>query len=125
MKMADVVMDPLAGPGCDAYPGEPVSQAEHALQAAWPAERDAAPESLVVPALPHDVGRLVPGTSADAAEREGDAHHEDAGALRLAGHFGPEVAGPARLHIAARRHLCTVAPMEAEAEAAAKARVVD
>ncbi len=110
MRIADEVMNLLDGPGRDAYLGEPVSQAEHALQAAWLADRDGAPDSLVVSALLHDVGHLVLGGSADVAHRGIDAHHEDAGAAWLAEHFGPEVAGPARLHVAAKRYLCAIDP---------------
>ena len=110
MRIADEVMELLAGPGREAYLGEPVSQAEHALQAAWFAERDGAPDSLIIAALLHDVGHLVLGTSADVADLGIDAQHEDAGAAWLAEHFGPEVAGPARLHVAAKRYLCAVDP---------------
>ena len=110
MTIADVVMDLLAGPGRAAYLGEPVSQAEHALQAASLAERDGAPDTLIIAALLHDVGHLVLGNEADVADRGIDAHHEDAGAAWLADHFGAEVAGPARLHVAAKRYLCAVDP---------------
>jgi phosphonate degradation associated HDIG domain protein len=110
MRIADEVMNLLAGPGREAYLGELVSQAEHALQAAWLAERDGAPDSLVVSALLHDVGHLVLGAKEDVADLGIDAHHEDAGAAWLARHFGPEVAGPARLHVAAKRYLCAVDP---------------
>lgn len=110
MRIADEVMDLLDGPGRRAYLGEPVSQAEHALQAARLAEQDGAPDSLVVSALLHDVGHLVLGASGDLADRGLDAHHEDAGAAWLAEHFGPEVAGPARLHVAAKRYLCATDP---------------
>ena len=37
-------------------------------------------------------------------------HHEDAGSAFLANHFGPEVVDPVRLHVAAKRYLCTVEP---------------
>ena len=110
MRIADEVMKLLDGPGRDAYLGEPVSQAEHALQAASFAERDGAPDSLVISALLHDVGHLVLGDSADVADRGLDAHHEAAGAAWLAEHFGPGVAGPARLHVEAKRYLCAIDP---------------
>jgi len=110
MSIADTVMNLLAGPGRKSYLGERVSQAEHALQAAWLAEQDGASDSLVVSALLHDVGHLVLGTSEASAERERDAHHEVAGADWLARHFGPEVAEPAALHVAAKRYLCAVDP---------------
>jgi gamma-butyrobetaine dioxygenase len=110
MRIADTVVNLLTGPGREAYLGEPVSQAEHALQSAWLAERDGAPDSLVVSALLHDVGHLVLGASGDVADQGIDARHEDAGAAWLAEYFGPDVAGPARLHVAAKRYLCAVDP---------------
>jgi [1-hydroxy-2-(trimethylamino)ethyl]phosphonate dioxygenase len=110
MRIADEVMNLLAGPGRVAYLGEPVSQAEHALQAASLAERDGAPDFLVVSALLRDVGHLILGALGDVADQGIDACHEDAGSAWLDEHFGPEVAGPARLHVAAKRYLCAVAP---------------
>lgn len=110
MTIADQVQGLLDGPGRAAYLGEPVSQAEHALQAAWLAERAGAPDDLVVAALLHDVGHLVLATTEDPADRAVDAHHEDAGAAWLVEHFGPRVAGPAQLHVAAKRYLCAVEP---------------
>ena len=110
MTIADEVMALLAGPGRNAYLGEPVSQAEHALQAARLAEAAGASDALVVSALLHDVGHLVLGSPEDVADRGIDARHEDAGAAWLAAHFGPEVAGPARLHVEAKRYLCAVDP---------------
>jgi predicted HD phosphohydrolase len=56
----------------------------------------------------HDVGHLLHGLPEDAADRGVDARHEDGGAAWLAGHFGPEVAAPVRLHVAAKRYLCAV-----------------
>ena len=39
-----------------------------------------------------------------------DHGHEDIGALWLERQFGPEVTMPVRLHVAAKRYLCTVEP---------------
>ena len=110
MTIADEIMNLLDGPGREAYLGEPVSQAEHALQAASLAERDGAPASLVISALLHDVGHLIAGVPEDLADRGIDARHEDAGSAWLAVHFGPEVVSPARLHVSAKRYLCAVDP---------------
>jgi gamma-butyrobetaine dioxygenase len=96
--------------GRAAYFGEPVSQADHALQAAHRAETAGAPDALVVAALLHDVGHLLHGLPEDAADRGVDARHEDGGAAWLAGYFGPEVVDPIRLHVAAKRYLCAVDP---------------
>ena len=54
--------------GAAAYHGEAVSQAEHALQAAELAEREGAPDALVVAALLHDVGHLLDGQDEDLAD---------------------------------------------------------
>ena len=92
--------------GHDAYLGEPVSQAEHALQAAHLAVLDGAPDALVVAALLHDVGHLLHDLGEDVADRGIDARHERSGGSWLARNFGPEVAEPARLHVDAKRYLC-------------------
>jgi len=94
--------------GDEAYFGEPVSQKEHALQAAHFAEKEGASDALVVAALLHDVGHLIHGLGEDAADRGLDARHEDAGHEWLAGLYGPEVTEPIRLHVAAKRYLCAV-----------------
>jgi phosphonate degradation associated HDIG domain protein len=96
--------------GRDAYLGEPVSQAEHALQSAHLAVLEGAPDALVVAALLHDVGHLLHSLGDDAADRGIDDRHEYAGASWLAKNFGPEVAEPARLHVDAKRYLCAVEP---------------
>ena len=87
-----------------------MSQAEHALQAAELAEREGAPDALVVAALLHDVGHLLDGQDEDLADRGVDGRHEEAGCAWLAAHFGPEVIEPIRLHVAAKRYLCAVDP---------------
>src|SRR5579871_1866895 len=76
--------------GDEAYFGEPVSQKEHALQCALEAEREDAPDALVVAALLHDIGHLVHGLGEDIADRGFDARHENLGAEWLARRFGPE-----------------------------------
>jgi [1-hydroxy-2-(trimethylamino)ethyl]phosphonate dioxygenase len=96
--------------GRDAYLGEPVSQAEHALQAAHLADQEGANDALTVAALLHDVGHLLHELGEDVADRGIDARHEIAGGSWLASHFGPEVVEPARLHVDAKRYLCAVEP---------------
>jgi [1-hydroxy-2-(trimethylamino)ethyl]phosphonate dioxygenase len=96
--------------GQNAYLGEPVSQAEHALQAAHLAETAGASDALIVSALLHDVGHLLHDLGEDIASRGIDARHEISGSTWLARNFGPEVAEPARLHVAAKRYLCAIEP---------------
>ncbi|HEU5115703.1 MAG TPA: HD domain-containing protein [Isosphaeraceae bacterium] len=108
MKFEQNLIRLIETQGDAAYFGEAVSQKEHALQAAWLAEQEGAPDALIVAALLHDVGHLRHGQGEDVADRGEDAHHESAGADWLAGHFGPEVVEPVRLHVAAKRYLCSV-----------------
>ena len=51
MTIVDTIMELFARRGAAAYHGEAVSQTEHALQAADLAEREGAPDRLVVAAL--------------------------------------------------------------------------
>jgi phosphonate degradation associated HDIG domain protein len=110
--------DGLAGPilklfrerGDAAYMGEAVSQTEHALQAAWAAEQAGAGSALIAAALLHDVGHLLHQLPEDCAEQGIDDRHEELGARWIARHFGAAVSEPVRLHVAAKRYLCTAEP---------------
>ena len=106
MTVADEILAIFAEKGKSAYFGEPVSQLEHALQAAYCATRDHAPDQLVVSALLHDIGHLVHHLPENIADHGIDARHEQLGECWLAQHFGPEVYEPVRLHVAAKRYLC-------------------
>ncbi|MBY0397434.1 MAG: HD domain-containing protein [Thermoleophilia bacterium] len=105
----DEIRDLFDRRGRDEYHGEAVSQSEHALQAAALAVAEGAPDGLVVAALLHDVGHLFDEPE-DLAERGIDGRHEDSGAAWLERAFGPAVAGPVRLHVAAKRYLCATEP---------------
>jgi len=83
-----------------------VLQVQHALQAAWQAERDGRQPALITAALLHDIGHLVHGLGEDPASDGIDDRHEQLGYDYLAPLFGPEVAEPVRLHVAAKRYLC-------------------
>src|SRR5262249_21308049 len=63
--------------GDAAYLGEAVSQTEHALQAAWAAEKNRAPAALVAAALLHDLGHLLHNLPEDCATRSIDDRHEE------------------------------------------------
>jgi phosphonate degradation associated HDIG domain protein len=106
MSIVDEICDLFATRGHAAYIGEPVSQLEHALQAAWHAERAGASDALVVAALLHDVGHLITKLPEDCAEHGIDDRHEALGQAWLRRHCGPEVTEPVRLHVAAKRYLC-------------------
>jgi len=83
---------------------------DHALQAAYFAQQEAAPTALVVAALLHDVGHLLDNVPDDIEDWTADAHHEELGSRWLAQRFRPEVSEPVRLHVAAKRYLCATDP---------------
>jgi phosphonate degradation associated HDIG domain protein len=106
MNIVDEICELFATKGHAAYVGEPVSQLEHALQAAHHAETAGASDALVVAALLHDIGHLVHKLPEDAADRGIDTRHEKLGQAWLARYCGPEVTEPVRLHVPAKRYLC-------------------
>ena len=92
--------------GAAAYFGESVSMAEHSLQAAYFAQREAAPPALIIAALLHDVGHLIDDVPDDVHEWKTDARHEQVGSRWLACRFPASVSEPVRLHVPAKRYLC-------------------
>lgn len=110
MSVIDEIFSLYAARGAAAYFGEAVSMTEHALQAAHFAELEGAGEVVVTAALLHDVGHLIATVPDDIAEWTVDARHEATGARWLEERFGPEIADPVRLHVKAKRYLCTVDP---------------
>ncbi|GLW69413.1 hypothetical protein Kpho02_17120 [Kitasatospora phosalacinea] len=112
LRRTTAVLDELealfAGEGSAEYLGEAVTLAAHMLQAATLARAAGAPPALVAAALLHDVGHfrgsgreLMAGT---------DNRHGATAAARLAPHFPPAVTEPVRLHVDAKRYLCTAEP---------------
>jgi phosphonate degradation associated HDIG domain protein len=96
--------------GAQEYLGERVSMTEHMLQAAYAAEQVGAPAQLVAAALLHDYGHFIHELPADAADHGIDTQHEEAAHTFLSEHFGPEIAEPIRMHVAAKRYMCAVDP---------------
>jgi phosphonate degradation associated HDIG domain protein len=96
--------------GSEQYLGEQVSMTEHMLQAAYAAEQDGAPPRLVAAALLHDYGHFIHDLPADAADHGIDTRHEEVAHAFLSRHFGPDVAEPIRMHVAAKRYLCATDP---------------
>ena len=87
-----------------------INQIQHALQAAWLAEQAGDPPSLIAAALLHDIGHMVHDLGENPAAEGIDDRHEEVGYAYLADRFGPEVTGPVRLHVAAKRYLCGKEP---------------
>jgi gamma-butyrobetaine dioxygenase len=113
------IADLFASAGAAEYLGEPVTQAEHMLQAARLAERAGAGDALVAAALLHDVGHFKGAISGQQLMEGTDNRHSDTGADWLAQWFGPDVTEPVRMHVAAKRYLCAVEPGYADTLSAA------
>ena len=90
--------------------GEAVTELQHALQCATFAERAGESPQIIAACLLHDYGHLCHDLGEDIAARGVDALHENLGADRLSRFFTPEVVEPVRLHVAAKRYLCSREP---------------
>ena len=91
------------------YIGEPISQMEHGLQAADRAAYLGAGPALVLAALLHDVGHLL--DNHEQMDTLGVKDHEGIGADYLASlGFSEQVCELVRLHVDAKRYLCSKTP---------------
>jgi len=109
-ELVDEIFRVFREQGAGAYLGEPVSMTEHMLQSAYAAEQDGVPPRLVAAALLHDYGHFIHEHEEDAAEHGIDTQHEEVAHAFLSKHFGPEIAEPIRMHVAAKRYLCATDP---------------
>ena len=85
--------------------GEVVTQSQHALQAAYFAERESRSDTLIAASLLHDYGHVMV-ESEDSVDRGSDGRHELVGSRFLEQYFVSEVTEPGKLHVAAKRYLC-------------------
>ena len=95
-----------------------VSMCGHMLQTAELAAEAGAAPPLLVACLLHDIGHF--GTDyplyfddeshSHMQTASQDLHHEEAGASMLTPFFEPDVIEPIRLHVAAKRYLCSTDP---------------
>jgi phosphonate degradation associated HDIG domain protein len=96
--------------GDSEYGGEAVTQGAHALQAAHLATEKACPANIIVASLLHDIGHMLHALPDDAPEQGIDDMHEELGYRFIDKYFKQSVAEPIRLHVAAKRYLCTQEP---------------
>ncbi len=109
-KPIDSVVEILEKHGNSQYGGEAVTQAEHALQSGLLARKKGYESSMVAACLLHDIGHLLHQLPDDAPDQGIDDFHEDLGAAWLSRYFLPETVEPVRLHVAAKRYLCSKEP---------------
>lgn len=87
---------------------EVVTQLEHALQCAALAQQNDASHTLITGALLHDIGHFILDEhNADKAFLATDLNHEEIGAQYMEPFFPDAVTTPIRLHVPAKRYLCT------------------
>lgn len=89
------------------YGGEAVSQLEHALQCAHLAELAGETPELVTAALLHDIGHLLSPQDGGAERADRDGLHQYVALPFLRALLPPAVLEPVRLHVDAKRYLCT------------------
>ncbi len=107
---ADLLLDYLDRHGQSNY-DESVTQVAHALQSATLARNEGASAELISAALLHDLGHLLVDEHASAGDfLQYDLGHEKVAADYLAPIFEDAVVEPIRLHVPAKRYLCTIDP---------------
>lgn len=110
MTIREKIGEILEDGGGQIYGGECVSQLAHALQCASLAEDAGASPALITAALLHDIGHLVDKRFELGQTQDIDRRHEDIGAAFLTRWFGAEVTEPIRLHVRAKRYICSTEP---------------
>ena len=94
--------------GADRYGEEHVTQLQHALQSGLLARQAGESDQLITAALLHDIGHILAASELpEDCDANLDDKHEDIGYEFLSTHFGEPVAAPVRLHVVAKRYLCT------------------
>jgi [1-hydroxy-2-(trimethylamino)ethyl]phosphonate dioxygenase len=106
-NVIDLIADIFERRGVEAYLGEAVTVAEHMLQTATLAQAEGASDTLVAAALLHDIGHFTSEFSEYSPDDTRDKFHEVAGARVLEAYFPSAVTEPVRLHVAAKRYLCS------------------
>jgi predicted HD phosphohydrolase len=102
------LIDIYAGRATGLYGLTLINQLAHAVQSAHYARARGLTPAVVVAALLHDIGHMVHNLGEHHAAKGIDDQHEVIGADWLTQYFGDDVTAPIRLHVAAKRYLCTV-----------------
>ena len=98
--------DIFGSSGAQQYLGEPVTMAQHMLQAASLADHQGQSKTVVAAALLHDIGHFTNDFGTFSMEDTLDLKHEVYGAKVLAPFFPEKVTQCVRHHVSAKRYLC-------------------
>jgi phosphonate degradation associated HDIG domain protein len=111
-QVIDEIREIFLSQGDEDYYGEPVSQFEHAAQAAILAEKSGFDKEVQIAAFLHDIGHLLPAASeGELMDNYGRKDHEGVAAdwLRNRG-FSEKIAILVENHVNAKRYLCYANP---------------
>ena len=92
--------------GAQQYLGEPVTMAQHMLQAASLADQKGHSKTVIAAALLHDIGHFTNDFGTFSMEDTLDLKHEVYGAKVLAPFFPEKVTQCVHHHVSAKRYLC-------------------
>jgi phosphonate degradation associated HDIG domain protein len=110
MNSPQAILELFARKGAIAYEGEGISQIEHAWQCGQLARAAGASQTLQLASWLHDLGHLLTDLSGSPTVQGIDDRHEHTAARVLDAIWGPDVAEPVRLHVAAKRYLVATHP---------------
>ncbi len=109
-EKVQLLFDYLKAHGQEHYEEE-VTQMTHALQAAFQAREGGFSDELVTAALLHDIGHMLADDPVEANNPTVvNDRHEERAADYLQDIFPDAVTEPIRLHVPAKRYLCTTDP---------------
>ena len=111
--------------GSRLYGAEAVSQLEHALQCASLAEASGQNPELITACLLHDLGHLTDNLGDNPANQGIDDQHEHRAIPLLSQMFSPAVTEPIKLHVVAKRYLCSIVPEYWDSLSAASKRSLE
>lgn len=97
--------------GDNEYIGEPVTILEHSVQSAQLAEAEGYDEEVILAALFHDIGHLMPMSSHEDMAGLGHLSHEKVGSAYLTElGFSEKINFLVNAHVSAKRYLCFAKP---------------
>jgi predicted HD phosphohydrolase len=114
MEHTDDILELFIRRGAVAYDGEGVSQLQHAWQCGRLAAQAHAGAELQLACWLHDLGHLSSIFAGTPTLRGIDDQHELTAARLIEPMFGPAVADPVALHVAAKRYLVATRPRYAQ-----------